>query len=100
MTIPMEGLRALSAIAISPAAPICALEDILDDVEMALVMTVNPGFAGQKRIPAPLNKIARLRRMLDEAGHGDVYAAGSSGVLAPGATLEENVRRYRTIIEK
>jgi ribulose-phosphate 3-epimerase len=86
-------------------------------------MTVNPGFAGQKLIPATLNKIARLRRMLEQSGHGDVlievdgnisfenavkmhdagadvYVAGSSSVFAPGATLEENVRRFRAIIEK
>ena len=104
-------------------SPICVLEDILDDVEMVLVMTVNPGFAGQKLIPATLNKIARLRRMLEQSGHGDVlievdgnvsfenavkmhdagadvYVAGSSSVFAPGATLEENVRRFRDIIDK
>jgi ribulose-phosphate 3-epimerase len=128
----LHPLRALSAIrqlgcrpaiAINPATPICVLEDILDDVEMVLVMTVNPGFAGQKLIPATLNKIARLRRMLEQSGHGDVlievdgnvsfenavkmhdagadvYVAGSSSVFAPGATLEENVRRFRAIIEK
>ena len=59
---------ALAAVAINPATPISAIEEILDDIDMVLVMTVNPGFAGQKLVPRTLDKVSRLRRLLDESG--------------------------------
>ena len=48
------------------------IEDVLPDLDMVVVMTVNPGFAGQKLVPATLGKITRLRRMLDENGYDNV----------------------------
>ena len=57
-----------AAVALNPATPLCMIEDVLDDLSMVLIMTVNPGFAGQKLVPATLPKIARLRKMLDERG--------------------------------
>lgn len=56
------------AVALNPATPLCVLEHILDDVEMILIMTVNPGFGGQEFIPAMLPKIKKLRAMLSKAG--------------------------------
>jgi len=56
------------AVTLNPATPLTALEEVLADVEMVLVMTVNPGFGGQELIPATLDKVRRLRRMLDEHG--------------------------------
>ena len=53
-------------IALNPATPLCAIEELLPDVDLALVMTVNPGFGGQAFIPRMLNKVARLRNALDE----------------------------------
>ncbi|MBQ3424863.1 MAG: ribulose-phosphate 3-epimerase [Clostridia bacterium] len=126
----LHPLRAIAAIrqigckagiAINPATPLCMLEEVLDAVDMVLIMTVNPGFAGQKLIPATLGKIARLREMLAKMGRdevlievdgnvsfenaekmhaagADIYVAGSSSVFAPGATLEANVARFREIV--
>ena len=48
------------------------IEDVLDDIDAVLIMTVNPGYAGQKLVPATLDKIRRLRKMLDETGHQHV----------------------------
>lgn len=59
---------ALASVAINPATPISAIEEILDDIDMVLVMTVNPGFAGQKLVPRTLDKVSKLRRLLDESG--------------------------------
>jgi ribulose-phosphate 3-epimerase len=55
-------------VVLNPATPLSALEYILHDVDMVLLMTVNPGFGGQKYIPAMTPKIAALRRMLDAEG--------------------------------
>ena len=60
------GLRA--GVAINPATPLGLLEDILDDLDLLLVMTVNPGFGGQKFIPSTLTKIRRARELLDARG--------------------------------
>jgi ribulose-phosphate 3-epimerase len=58
------GIKA--GVAINPSTPATTLEDILRDVDMVLVMTVNPGFGGQKFIESTLPKIARVRRMIVE----------------------------------
>lgn len=63
---------AQAAVALNPATPLCMIEDVLPDVDMVLIMTVNPGFAGQKLVPATLAKISRLRAMLDASGYPDV----------------------------
>src|SRR5699024_6263534 len=68
----VKGLGAKPSIALNPSTPIYCLEDILDDLEVILIMTVNPGFAGQSMIPAMLNKIKRLREYLDEKGYNHV----------------------------
>ncbi len=57
------------AVVLNPATPLCTIENILCDVDMVLLMTVNPGFGGQKFIPGVLPKIRRLRRMIDEQEH-------------------------------
>jgi ribulose-phosphate 3-epimerase len=55
-------------VTINPATPLVALEEILPYVDQVLLMTVNPGFGGQRFIPTALDKIARLRRMISERG--------------------------------
>ena len=57
-------------IAINPSTPVAAIEEVLRYVDVALVGTVNPGFAGQKLIPETLDKVARLRSHLREHGYG------------------------------
>ena len=56
------------AVTINPATPVSLLKDIINDVYMVLIMSVNPGFGGQKFMDGALGKIAQLRRTIDEAG--------------------------------
>lgn len=56
------------AVTLNPATPLGAIEEVLDQVAVILVMTVNPGFGGQKLVPSTVNKVRRLRRMLDDLG--------------------------------
>jgi ribulose-phosphate 3-epimerase len=59
---------ALAGISLNPATPLCAIEPALEYADLALVMTVNPGFGGQEFIPSILPKIEQLRRLIDEKG--------------------------------
>ena len=61
-------LGKLPVVVINPATPVEAIEWVLRDVHMVLVMSVNPGFGGQRFISSALEKIAALRRLLDERG--------------------------------
>ena len=54
-----------AGVALNPGTPLASVEDVLADIDILLVMTVNPGFGGQQFIPRSLDKIARARRMLD-----------------------------------
>ena len=56
------------AVTLNPATPVEFLRDIITDVDMVLLMSVNPGFGGQKFIPQILDKTRRLRRMISESG--------------------------------
>lgn len=70
-----------AAVALNPATPVETLSCILDQADMFLIMSVNPGFGGQKFIPYTIEKIKKLRRMLDEAGlNTDIQVDG--GVTA------------------
>lgn len=64
----IKGLGAKASVSLNPGSPLDSLEYILDDLDMVLLMTVNPGFGGQKFIPAVLPKIKRLRKMVLERG--------------------------------
>lgn len=108
-------------VALNPATPLCMIEDVIDDVEAVLLMTVNPGFAGQKLVPQTLKKITRLREMLDKAGRQDVrievdgnvsfengvkmraagadmFVCGTSSIFAKGGTIEENIAKFRQCV--
>lgn len=114
--IRQKGARAF--VALNPATPLCTIEDVLDDLDGVMIMAVNPGFAGQKLIPSALDKIRRLRTMLDSTGHGDmeievdgnvsfensvkmknaganIFVAGTSSVFNPSFPLEEGIARFR-----
>lgn len=64
----VKELGVLAGVAINPATPLEVLRHVLDQVDMVLVMTVNPGFGGQTLIPYTLDKVVELRRMLGEQG--------------------------------
>jgi ribulose-phosphate 3-epimerase len=61
-------LGAAAGVALNPSTSLTAVENVLDDLDLLLVMTVNPGFGGQQFIAHSLEKIGRARRMLDAAG--------------------------------
>lgn len=86
------GMRA--AVTLNPHTPVEVLTDILEDVDMVLLMSVNPGFGGQKFIPRILDKTARLRRMIDERGlstlieiDGGVNATTGAQLVKAGADV-------------
>lgn len=69
-----------SGVALNPATPLCVLDYVLADVDMVLIMSVNPGFGGQKFLPTTLDKIRNLRTMLDKAGRADCLIQVDGGV--------------------
>ena len=86
------GLKA--AVALNPATPVSTLSCILDQLDMALIMSVNPGFGGQKFIPYTLEKVKQVRAMCDAKGlntdiqvDGGVSAANVREVLEAGANV-------------
>jgi ribulose-phosphate 3-epimerase len=64
----IKSLGMQAGVALNPHTPVEALKEVLPDLDLVLIMSVNPGFGGQKFIPNTLNKIAALRRMIDEKG--------------------------------
>lgn len=56
------------AVTLNPSTPVCLLEDIIEDIDMVLLMSVNPGFGGQKFIPRTYDKIRQLRQLIDSCG--------------------------------
>jgi ribulose-phosphate 3-epimerase len=74
-------------VVLNPATPLSAIEYVLDQVEMVLLMTVNPGFGGQKYIPAVTGKIKALRDMLDARGLTSVLIEVDGGVNAETARM-------------
>lgn len=92
------GCRA--GVAINPSTSLESVREVIADMELLLVMTVNPGYGGQRFIPASLDKVRRARRMLDELGSGaflqvdggisretigDVWRAGANCFVAGNA---------------
>ena len=64
--IHQAGMKA--GVTLNPASPVSLLEDIIGDVDMVLLMSVNPGFGGQKFIENTIQKVRRLRQLIDESG--------------------------------
>jgi ribulose-phosphate 3-epimerase len=65
-SIKEEGVKA--GVTLNPATPLSSLEEILGEVDLLLIMSVNPGFGGQSFIPSVLEKLRRARKMIDERG--------------------------------
>ena len=108
-------------VAINPATPINVLKSVLDDIDAVLVMTVNPGFAGQKLVKSTLKKIRQLRDYLDGNGYGhieievdgnvsfenaklmreagaNIFVAGTSSVFNKNFSLEHGIQELRKVI--
>jgi ribulose-phosphate 3-epimerase len=85
---------AKAGVTLNPATPLVTLEEILPDVELVLVMSVNPGFGGQSYIPGSTAKIRRLRQMLDAIGStadlevdGGIKPSNAAEVIEAGADV-------------
>lgn len=61
----IRDLGCRAGVALNPSTPLSAIEEVLDDIDLLLIMTVNPGFGGQKFIRPMINKIARAKELLD-----------------------------------
>lgn len=78
-----------ACVVVNPATPLSTLEEILPDVDEVLIMTVSPGYGGQKFIPSTLPKIARLRQIIDERGlKCDLEVDGGVGPATAGAIAQ------------
>ena len=82
----IKGLGLKAGVALNPATPVSVLEDILPDLDLVLIMSVNPGFGGQSYITESTAKIARLAAMLDTAER-DIDIEVDGGVSAKNAAL-------------
>ena len=78
---------AKAGVALNPGTSLSAVEELLGDVDLFLIMTVNPGFGGQKFISSMTDKIKRLRTMLNELGRQDVHIEVDGGISAATAGL-------------
>ena len=88
----LQAIRAAGArpgVVLNPATPLDAVEYVLGDVALVLLMSVNPGFGGQSYIPAVTEKVRRLRRMADERGlELDIQVDGGIKASTVGAVAE------------
>lgn len=87
----IKGLGKKAGVSLNPHTPENVIEYVLDDIDMVLVMSVNPGFGGQSFIPSQLEKIARIKQMIgdrkiDIQVDGGVTADNAWKVMAAGAT--------------
>ena len=86
------GMKA--GVTLNPSTPVCVLEDIIGDVDMVLLMSVNPGFGGQKFIENTIAKVQRLRRLISDTGShalievdGGVQAETAPRLVAAGVDV-------------
>lgn len=118
--IKSKGAKAF--VALNPATPICAVEEVFDVADGYLVMSVDPGFAGQQMIPSTLLKVKRLREALDSKGYTDaeieidghvswanipimkdcganIFVTGTSGIFGCD-NLTQGLERMRKMLEE
>jgi ribulose-phosphate 3-epimerase len=110
-------LGCTAGVALNPGTPLSTISEVLDDIDLLLIMTVNPGFGGQKFIPAAYDKIKRARALLKDAkspafievdgginrdtiervwrSGADTFVAGNAVFSAPDAAAEIRVLRSR-----
>jgi ribulose-phosphate 3-epimerase len=109
----IKSLGMQAGVSLNPHTPVSLLKDILGDIDLVLLMSVNPGFGGQSFIPRTLSKIRELRRMIDEKGYhakieidggvtldnaGEIIAAGAD-VLVAGSTVFKSPDPKATIAQ-
>ena len=111
----LQAIRAMgkkAGVSLNPATPESVLEYVLDDLDLILVMTVNPGFGGQKFIPSCLEKIARIRAMIGDRpidlevdggvtadNAGAIAKAGANWLVAGSAVFKGGAEHYEANID-
>lgn len=90
----IKALGMKAGVAVNPHTPVSALNDILHDIDLVCMMSVNPGYGGQKFIPYTIEKIKQLRKMIDERGlkvqieiDGGVTLENAPSIIAAGADV-------------
>jgi ribulose-phosphate 3-epimerase len=90
----IKALKMKAGVAINPHTPVSVLEDVIQDIDLVCMMSVNPGFGGQKFIPQTLKKIAALKQMILATGSkalieidGGVTLDNAATILAAGADV-------------
>lgn len=118
----IQSLGAKAGVALNPATPLSTLEYVLEKLDFILLMTVNPGYSGQRLVDSTLDKIAQCRRMLDlhglkvpievdgnvsfehiprmVAAGADILVAGTSSLFARGGSLHQNHKRMLHAIQE
>ena len=81
------GMRA--GVTLNPATPVCMLRDIVTELDLVLLMSVNPGFGGQKFIPQTLNKVRELRQLIAETGSRSIIEVDGGVNDETGAQLAQ-----------
>lgn len=81
------GMKA--AVTLNPATPVCVLEEILPDLDMVLLMTVNPGFGGQKFIEGSISKVKKLRELIKVTGSHAIIEVDGGVTLETGKRLAQ-----------
>ena len=76
-----------SGVALNPSTPLSVLDYVMDDVDMVLIMSVNPGFGGQKFLPATFRKVSELRAKVGAAGRPDCLVRAGADVLVSGSAF-------------
>ena len=116
----IQGHGIKAGVALNPATPLSVITYVIDRLDFVLIMTVNPGFAGQKLVPATLRKIAQCRTFLDKhdanlpievdgnvsfeniprmvASGADILVGGSSSVFHTSGSRAENIQQIRHAI--
>ncbi|MFC5703425.1 ribulose-phosphate 3-epimerase [Cohnella faecalis] len=79
------GIKA--GVALNPHTPLNVLEYMLDEIDLVLIMTINPGFGGQAFLPSMLPKLRQLRELLDKHGRNDIHIQVDGGINAETAAL-------------
>ncbi len=90
----IKSLGMQAGVAVNPHTPVSLLQDVIADIDLVCLMSVNPGFGGQKFIPQTINKIKELRKMINEKGlnvkieiDGGVTLENAPEIIAAGADV-------------
>ena len=112
----IKARNAKAMLALCPATPLSVLEELHQDLDAVLIMTVNPGFAGQALVESTLKKISKVRDLYPEleievdgnvsfenavkmrAAGADIFVAGTSSIFTQDS-FEENIKKLRTCIQ-